>query len=51
MEFDWRSIFVKFALLWVLRSFFANNPLANIASFCLKMLAASPKAFVTQAMF
>jgi hypothetical protein len=47
MEFDWRNISVKFALSWVSRSFFAGNPLANIANFRLKMLAALPKAFVT----
>jgi hypothetical protein len=51
VEFDWRNISVKFASSWVLRSFFAGNLLANTASFRLKMLAASPKAFVTQAVF
>jgi hypothetical protein len=51
VEFDWRNISVKFASSWVSRSFFAGNPLANIASSHLKMLAASPKAFIIQAVF
>jgi hypothetical protein len=45
--FAWRNTSAKPALLWALRSFFANNPLAKTASFLLEILALFLKTFVT----